>query len=137
VSTSRHLIMSNQKKTFFLCPTWDYHPDGPIQLGNIILSPSTPAEALNNPESLPPTQDTLFPPTTKTSVTWSKEKLQSGRYGLWTEFLSFITGLGVDVSVSHDSSSDLIGLDPYWSSGWSEAGIGGGSIDFIRGLEWI
>lgn len=98
--------MSNQKKTFFLCPTWDYHPDGPIQLGNIILSPNTPAEALNNPESLPPAQDSLFPPTTKTRVTWSKEKLRSGRYGLWTEFLSFITSPGVDVSVSHDSSAE-------------------------------
>lgn len=92
--------MSNQKKTYFLCPTWDYHPEGPIQLGNIILSPSTPAEALNGPESLPPAQDTLFPPTTKTGVTWSKEKLRSGRYGLWTEFLSFLTSLGVDASVN-------------------------------------
>ena len=36
-----------------------------------------------------------------------------------------------------ERDSDLVGLDPYWSSGWSEAGIGGGSIDFIRGLEWI
>ena len=35
------------------------------------------------------------------------------------------------------TTSDLIGLDPYWSSGWTEAGIGGGSIDFIRGVEWI
>jgi hypothetical protein len=97
--------MSNQKKTYFLCPTWDYHPKGPIQLGNIILSPSTPAEALNGRESLPPAQDTLFPPTTKSGVTWSKEKL-SGRYGLWTEFLSFLTGLGVHASVSHDSSAE-------------------------------
>jgi len=98
--------MSNQKKTFFLCPTWDYHPDGPIQLGNIILSPSTPAEALNGPESLRPAQDTLFPSTTKTSVTWSKENLRSGRYGLWTEFLSFLSGLGASASVSHESLAE-------------------------------
>ena len=30
--------------------------------------------------------------------------------------------------------SDLVGLDPYWSSGWSEASIGGGSIDFF--VDW-
>src|SRR6266516_7278844 len=29
---------------------------------------------------------------------------------------------------------DLVGLDPYWSSGWSEASIGGGSIDLF--VDW-
>lgn len=97
--------MSNQKKTFFLCPTWDYHPDGPIKLGNIILSPSAPTEALNCFDGAPLTPDALFPSTTKTGVTWSKEKLHSGRYGLWNAFL---TGLGVAANVSHDYSAEQL-----------------------------
>jgi len=98
--------MANQKKTYFLCPTWDYHPDGPIQIGNIILTPSTPAEPLNDCERRLPGQDSLFPPTIKTGVTWSREKLRSGSYGLWTELLSFLVGLGMDAAVDHESSAE-------------------------------
>lgn len=96
--------MSNLKKTYFLCPNWDYHPDGPVQLGNIIISPENPAQALNGFERQPPTESSMFPATSKIGVTWSKEKLRSGTYGLWTEFLSFISGLGVDASVEHSLS---------------------------------
>ncbi|KAK4034654.1 hypothetical protein C8A01DRAFT_18575, partial [Parachaetomium inaequale] len=64
-----------------------------------ILSPSTPAEPLNDCERERPTQDSHFPPTRKTGVKWSKEKLRSGSYGLWTKFLSFFTGLGIDVAI--------------------------------------
>ncbi|KAL7953082.1 hypothetical protein V8C34DRAFT_297866 [Trichoderma compactum] len=63
--------MSNQKKIFFLCPTWDYHPDGPIKLGSIILSPSAPTEALNNfifsTQSIPPN---VFPRRSIWHATW-------------------------------------------------------------------
>lgn len=99
--------MSNQKKTYFLCPTWDYHPDGPIQLGNIIISPSSPAEPLNDRERTRPAQDSLFPPTRKTSVTWSKDRLRSGSYGLWTQFLSSFTGLGIDAATTYESSAGI------------------------------
>lgn len=96
--------MSNLKKTYFLCPNWDYHPDGPVQLGNIIISPESPAYALNDFERYPPPEGSIFPPTSKTGVIWSREKFRSGKYGLWTQFLSFVSGLGVDASVDHSSS---------------------------------
>ncbi|ROV88892.1 hypothetical protein VSDG_08920 [Cytospora chrysosperma] len=99
---SDYCNMSNLKKTYFLCPNWDYHPDGPVQLGNIIMSPENPAQALNDFERHPPTQSSIFPATTKSGVTWTKEKSHSVKYGLWTEFLSFISGLGVDASVDHN-----------------------------------
>jgi hypothetical protein len=99
--------MANLKKTYFLCSTWDYHPDGgPIQLGNIILSPHSPAQALNDPQAPRPAD--LFPLTTKTGVKWSTEKARSGRYGLWTEFLSMVTGLGANVSYEHSSNAEQI-----------------------------
>ncbi|KAF4586003.1 hypothetical protein GQ602_005308 [Ophiocordyceps camponoti-floridani] len=88
--------MANLKKTYFLCPTWDYHPDGPLKLGNIIISPRRPGQALNG-QSAPQVAD-VCPPTTKTNVTWSLDKLRSGQYGLWAEFLSFAAGLGAGVT---------------------------------------
>ncbi|PHH80670.1 hypothetical protein CDD80_350 [Ophiocordyceps camponoti-rufipedis] len=90
--------MANIKKTYFLCPNWDYHPDGPLKLGNIIISPHRPGQALNGQEA--PQAADVCPPTTKTNVTWSLDKFRSGQYGLWTEFLSFAAGLGV--GIRHD-----------------------------------
>ncbi|KAK4040988.1 hypothetical protein C8A01DRAFT_45809 [Parachaetomium inaequale] len=37
--------MANQTKQYFLAPSWDYPPNGPIALGNIIISPSRPSTA--------------------------------------------------------------------------------------------
>lgn len=99
--------MANQKKTYFLCPTWDYHPDGPIQLGNIILSPSTPDEPLNpGAERVPPPADALFPPTSKTGAAWREERTHEGRYGLWTRFLaSSSSALGLGLGVGLDAGA--------------------------------
>lgn len=97
--------MANQRKTYFLCPTWDYHPSGPIQLGNIITSPSRPADALNGPDAPRPAATSLFPTTTKTDVKWSSDNLRSGRYGLWTQFLSFL-GFSVDLGFEHTAHSE-------------------------------
>jgi hypothetical protein len=100
--------MANQRKTYFLCPTWDYHPDGPIQLGSIILSPRTPAETINPAAArVPPPPDALFPATSQTGVTWTREHHAAGRYGLWTRFLESSSssvaggggGAGIDASV--------------------------------------
>ncbi|KAK4225006.1 hypothetical protein QBC38DRAFT_531765 [Podospora fimiseda] len=97
--------MSNQKETYFLCPTWDYHSqEGPIQLGNIIISPNNPTIVLNSPNCPRPTSDTLFPPTTKVGETWSPSKFHSGRYGIWTQFLSLTLGVGADISVEHSKT---------------------------------
>ncbi|KLU82021.1 hypothetical protein MAPG_01100, partial [Magnaporthiopsis poae ATCC 64411] len=97
--------MANPRKTYFLSPSWDYHPSGPIQLGNLIISPSNPAEALNGPDCPRPSSSTFFPLTTKTGEIWSSTDLRSGRYGLWTEFLSTLLGAGVGLAVEHASAS--------------------------------
>ncbi len=99
--------MSNPKKVYFLPPTWDYHPDGPIQLGSIIASPNAPADALNASERVALAQDAIFPPTNKAGVTWSTESLHAGHYGLWTKFLAPLSGLGIDVGAGHTSQQEL------------------------------
>ena len=43
-------------KVFFLAPTRDSPPDGPIALGNVIADPRSPEIALNDPDS-PAIQD--------------------------------------------------------------------------------
>ncbi|KAK5655305.1 hypothetical protein OQA88_5872 [Cercophora sp. LCS_1] len=96
--------MSNEKKVYFLCPTWDFHPSGPLRLGSLLISKDTPGDDLNGPDCPRPTPcgpqgtplapNSILPPTTQYGVTWSEEKRQAGWYGLWTEFLSLL-GLGV------------------------------------------
>ncbi|KAL7974578.1 hypothetical protein HDV63DRAFT_363575 [Trichoderma sp. SZMC 28014] len=34
--------MTNNQNLFFYAPTWDYPPDGPIKLGNVIASVKKP-----------------------------------------------------------------------------------------------
>ena len=105
--------MSNLRKTYFLPPTWDYPPPphGPIRLGNLIASPSKPVPALYAaPSDLNTSPATAMGPgdgagsfeTEKKNVTWSRDKLRAGKFGVWTEFLSFL-GLGVDVGVGWDA----------------------------------
>ena len=93
--------MANTQKTYFLPPSWDYHPSGPIQLGNLILSHSTPADALNGPACPRPPPDSLFPPVPKTNETWSTTTSTTHRYGIFTELLAPLLGLGVDAAVDH------------------------------------
>ncbi|KAK3896765.1 hypothetical protein C8A05DRAFT_39689, partial [Staphylotrichum tortipilum] len=61
--------MANTRKTYFLPPSWNYHPSDPIQLGNLIISPSTPADALNDPACPRPSPESLFAPVPKTNET--------------------------------------------------------------------
>ena len=42
----------NRAKTYFLCPTWDCPPDGPIFLGSIIDDPLEPETSLNEDETM-------------------------------------------------------------------------------------
>lgn len=105
--------MSNLSKSYFLAPTWDYPPPprGPIRLGNVIASPVNPVPALfATPIDFMASQatavgngdhedmETRFE-TEKKDVTWSRDKLRAGKFGVWTEFLRFL-GLGVDIGVS-------------------------------------
>ncbi|KAM0350649.1 hypothetical protein ACHAPU_003136 [Fusarium lateritium] len=82
--------MANREYFYFYAPTWDYPPDGPIKLGNIISSVKKPHLPLN---TAPPSG--IFG-TEKKSVGYTKEKLRSGRFSILTKFLS-VFGLGVDV----------------------------------------
>lgn len=43
--------MTVLKRTYFLAPTRDSPPDGPIALGNLITDPRSPESPLNNPAS--------------------------------------------------------------------------------------
>lgn len=105
--------MSNPSKTYFLAPTWDYPPPpgGPIRLGNIIASPVKPVPALYlAPSNLKTSQGAATGhgdggesfQIEKKNITWSRDKLRAGKFGLWTEFLSFL-GLGVDVGTGWDA----------------------------------
>ena len=105
--------MSNISKTYFLAPTWDYPPPprGPIRFGNIIASPVKPVPALYAaPGDLTTSQATAIGKgdveegfeMEKKQVTWSRDKQRAGKFGVWTEFLSFL-GLGVDVGVDRDA----------------------------------
>ncbi|KAF6812643.1 hypothetical protein CSOJ01_05062 [Colletotrichum sojae] len=39
--------MANRERYFFYAPTWDYPPNGPIKLGNVIPSVKKPQQALS------------------------------------------------------------------------------------------
>ncbi|KAF1985832.1 hypothetical protein K402DRAFT_394436 [Aulographum hederae CBS 113979] len=95
--------MSNPTKTYFLPPTWDYPPPplGPIRLGNIIASPTRPVPALYSPGALQDADSTDGYEIVKHDVSWSRDELLEGRFGVWTEFLSFL-GVGVDLGAGRD-----------------------------------
>lgn len=97
--------MSHAQKTYFLAPSWDYLPDGPIKLGNIITGPSKAAQPLNVGTRLAPSNVLL--PSFKSGVRWTRSNQQDGKYGVWTKFLSSL-GIGVDVGFSHGRTEEEI-----------------------------
>lgn len=88
--------MANPVPCFFYVPTWDYPPEGPVKLGNVITSVKKPEQALY---SAPPADIFI---TDKTSVEYTKDKLRSGRFSILTKFLS-VLGFGVDVGAEVSS----------------------------------
>ena len=87
--------MANRQATYFYAPTWDYPPDGPIRLGNVISSVKEP----HRPRFYcPPSDESDVSKLEKKSVQYTKEKSKSGRFSILTKFLS-ILGFGVDVGV--------------------------------------
>ncbi|KAK4202407.1 hypothetical protein QBC40DRAFT_252237 [Triangularia verruculosa] len=122
--------MSNQKKTYFLCPNWDFHPSS-LRLGSLITSKEKPDYALNESNSpwplpynpspnplgnsasassapAPSTPNSILPPTTKYNTTWSTASYKSGKYALYTEFISMLTGLGANLEIDHFSSTSNV-----------------------------
>lgn len=65
--------MTNEVTNYFLAPIWNYAPQGPIALGNIVRAPNKivpPLYAHTPSESDPPVT-----PSFKEGVSWSKERV--------------------------------------------------------------
>ena len=95
-------------KSYFLAPTRDCPPSGPIALGNIIASPSSPEEALNLRPALPirPIYDSY-----QTNWTAEVRHRRQANFGLWTKFLQ-VLGVGIDFSVNYDvGKTDIYAFD--------------------------
>ncbi|KAI9667665.1 MAG: hypothetical protein M1821_000482 [Bathelium mastoideum] len=91
-------------KYYCLAPTRDSPPNGPIALGNIIASWSTPEEALNSTDStaqsppLPQIYESI-----QTNWKSEREKHRAGSGGVWASFLQFV-GIGGDFGLSSSKS---------------------------------
>ncbi|KAK7423675.1 hypothetical protein QQX98_000865 [Neonectria punicea] len=92
--------MANNIFYFYYAPTWDWPPEGPIRLGNVLTSIKRPEQPLYT--ALLPTADEIFS-SDKHEVEYSKEKLREGRFSILTTFLS-VLGLGVDVGADWKKS---------------------------------
>ncbi|KAF3055231.1 hypothetical protein GL218_07453 [Daldinia childiae] len=88
--------MANRTSYFFYAPTWDYPPNGPIRLGNVLTSLKKPERPLY---TAAPFADAHVFSSEKSQVEFSRDKLNSGQFSIVTKFLSFL-GVGVDVGVS-------------------------------------
>lgn len=86
--------MANSTFFFYFSPTWDWPPEGPIKLGNVLTTIKRPERPLYT--APPPTPSEVFS-SEKTNVEYSKEKLRGGGFSIFTTFLS-ILGFGVDVN---------------------------------------
>ncbi|KAK3299817.1 uncharacterized protein B0H64DRAFT_1527 [Chaetomium fimeti] len=105
--------MAAQKKQYFLAPSWDYPPSGPIALGNIILSPSRPVPALLSATTLSPPPlsseskpETLAGPnrtsTFKHNVEWTRDQSLSRSLGVWSRFIELL-GVRLDFETSRST----------------------------------
>ncbi|KAF5861266.1 hypothetical protein ETB97_000458 [Aspergillus alliaceus] len=96
-------------KTYFLCPTSDFIPPppaGPLCLGSIIRSTSTPQYPLNRAETVAVAD--AFPPVVETD--WKKTiSMEKGLgCGVYVQFLQLATGglpLGPEVNVEHSNKT--------------------------------
>ena len=91
-------------KTYFLAPTLNCPPSGPIALGSIINSPANPEIPLDPPL---PIENTLMPISEKHKDNWKHEisKYQVGRVGLWLSFLQTIIGISADASIKYENGT--------------------------------
>ena len=93
--------MSNAIYSYFYAPSWDYLPDGPIKLGNVITSIERPEDPLH---TAPYPKDEELILSEKKQVEYSHEKLRVGKFSILTKFLS-ILGVGVDLGMDWDRRS--------------------------------
>ena len=90
--------MANRVFYYFFAPTWDYPPNGPIKLGNVITTVNKPERPLYTAPL--PTASEVFS-SEKKGVEISKEKILSGKVGILAKFLS-VFGVGADIGVDWD-----------------------------------
>jgi hypothetical protein len=99
--------MANVRKTYFLCPSFDYPPPpaGPIQLGSILSSPFLLDRALNSKDTIVPVPPGAIFTTTKSE--W-KSTLSNGNFGsvgLFAKFLQFVVGIGAEANVEWEKAN--------------------------------
>ncbi|KAI4253592.1 MAG: hypothetical protein L6R42_007527 [Xanthoria sp. 1 TBL-2021] len=94
--------MSGERKTYFLAPTRDSSPGGPIALGNIIASPQQAEMPIT---AALPIDPNVMPVSRHEESNWKLmlEKHRGGSIGLWGSFLQ-VLGAGGDVGFSHEVS---------------------------------
>lgn len=90
--------MANTQNLFFYAPTWDYPPDGPIKLGNVITSVKKPERPLHR---VPPTDSDIFS-TKKTNVKHAQDESQNEKFSILVKFFHLF-GLDVQVSVGRQT----------------------------------
>ncbi|KAK1252197.1 hypothetical protein MKX08_003384 [Trichoderma sp. CBMAI-0020] len=94
--------MANQTPCYYFAPTWDFPPNGPLQLGNVLMSVKRPEQALYT-APLPNASEIIT--SKKSQVDFSREKLKAGKFSIFTRFIRFI-GLGIDIATSWDTANE-------------------------------
>lgn len=90
--------MANSQNLFFYAPTWDYPPEGPIKLGNVITSVKKPERPLH---CVPPADSDVFS-TKKKNVQHTKDEAQNEKFSILVKFFN-ILGLDIQVSVGRQT----------------------------------
>jgi len=79
--------MANQVKNYFLSPSSDYPPGGPLALGNIIISPKRPVPPLAQAPSTPLPDIS----TSKDNFQWTRSHNTATSVGGWSKFLELVS----------------------------------------------
>lgn len=86
------------KKFYFLAPTRDNPPDGPIALGNIISDPAYADEPINEVHIKIDPKDTIEH--NEKNYRFTRDKTTGGRLSVWVSFLMQVLGIGGDVGLT-------------------------------------
>ncbi|KAG5925765.1 hypothetical protein E4U42_003953 [Claviceps africana] len=76
--------MASNIPCYFYAPNWDFPPDGPIKLGNVLMSIKKPDRALHA-AAVPSSFEVV---STKRRVEFSHKKLKTGGFSILMRFLS-------------------------------------------------
>lgn len=90
--------MASETPEYFLPRNWDYPPNGPIKIGNVITSLKEPHRPI---ATLKP-DDAILIKSPKTLAEIDTEKVRSGGVAIMTTFLSSLLGAGADLGIDSD-----------------------------------